>query len=401
MRKTAYNFLATASLSLILGTFLAIFSSFSTKVVAQNLESDNYRIIDPSIDAGGNDDASSGTYNLLDSIGGSINDERFESSNYKLGTGIGYTFMANVPVVTYFQTDDSAMIALCGEGGCYNRAKFELDPENNPTETLYLVEISTDDWTTVQCIDGTTKEPKAISSKNINDYLTEATWEAEDFNLLGLASSTEYKIRLRALNGDFTESEPGPDATESTTDPSISFDINISGDTWASTSAPYEIDSWEITTVAPSTADDLIWLDMGTNAVAGAIIQVRDTNQGLLSSYTGESIDSISDDLSSVSEGFGLKVDTSKTLPATGQPGYFIEASTYDTAGAQEVGELYATPTIIFCTRPNSGDNCSTGTGEPISGARSGIWLKARAAPIRSAASDYTDQITFTAIGTF
>ncbi|MDD3661684.1 MAG: hypothetical protein PHG63_01335, partial [Candidatus Dojkabacteria bacterium] len=67
-----------------------------------------YEIVDPTINAGGDDDqvSTSADYRLFDSLGASLNDIRFESENYALGIGTGYTFMAEVPTVSYFQTDD-------------------------------------------------------------------------------------------------------------------------------------------------------------------------------------------------------------------------------------------------------------------------------------------------------
>lgn len=393
---------------LLLPFIATIFSphTFSFRAYAQNMTSGSgYEIIDPTINAGGNDDQSStGGYMLMESIGDSFNDERFESSNYKLGVGHGYTFTANVPEISYFQTDDAAMVNICGTGGCYNRARFEIDANDNPTDTLYLIEITDDNWTTIYCLDGSTHQPKAIASKTINDYITKSSWETGSWteaNILGLSQDTQYKIRAKALHGDFTESEAGPEQTEDTTDPYISFDINISGDTWQSSTAPYEISIGEISTTGPSTASNLIWLDIDTNAVNGATISVRDENQSLLSAATGGHIDSESEDLASEDEGYGLKIDTSKRLPASGQPGFVRESTTYNTAGAHEVGALASGPTVILCTIEETGGNCSTGVGSPVDGGRAAIWIKVRASVTNPAAGDYADSITFTSVGTF
>lgn len=399
MKKLTITIFAILSLPLIATTF-----SFHT--YAQNMTSDSgYEIIDPTINSGGNDDQSSASgYMLRESIGDSFNDERFESASYKLGVGQGYTFMANVPEISYFQTDDAAMINICGAGGCYDRARFEIDTNDNPTDALYLIEITSDNWMTIQCLDGSTHQPKAISSKSINDYLTKSTWETGSWteaNILGLSQDTQYKIRARSLNGDFTESEAGPEQTEDTTDPYIIFDINISGDTWQSSTAPYEISLGEISTISPSTATDLIWLDISTNAVNGATISVRDSNQGLISPSTSGQIDSESEDLTSEREGFGLKIDISKRLPAAGQPGYLRESTIYNTTGAHEVGALVSSPVVILCTIEETGGNCSTGTGSPVDGGRAAIWIKARASVTNPSAGDYADSITFTSIGTF
>ncbi len=574
-------------------------NEFINSAKAQNLESDGgYRIVDPTIDSGGNDDQSSGSgYNLFSTIGGSLNDERFESANYKLGTGQGYTIMANVPTVASFNTND---ISLCGEGGCYDRARFEIDTQSNPSDTLYLVEISSDNWTTVQCLDGDTHLPKPIADKDINDYLTQGAWQAgtwSGLNILGLQSNTTYQLRIRALNGDFTESEPGPSTEARTNNPTIVFDLDIddanggiiqscvsghvdNGDgtctatystptedgfidgswnnwnrdntaneiswmnysghdrvgyiewdisdlssirqineaifnyhgkndnaiignitrlqtnqpsmtansisqnqalfneimnsleyvsswnpivdinqsinlgknasddiftnlvnqdhyfaiglnydtvggmldsiysqeyisatpeptleitytkSYPNTTWPYQIDLGEITTISPTTSAEYIWIYLGTNAVNGATIAVRDANDGLYSTSTGHTITSQSEDLASADDGFGLKVDTSHLYPAAGQPGYIKPTSTYNTSGTHEVGGISTTPSTIFCSILESGGDCSTGTPTPISQGRAAIWLKAKAS-MAAGTGIYSDTITFTAIGTF
>lgn len=405
MKKTAV-FVAILSFALFSG------GSFVFKVLAQNMNADDgYEIIDPTINSGGNDDQENDAgFRLRESIGDTFNDHRFESDLYKLGVGQGYTFMANVPEISYFQTDDAAMIAVCGDGACYDRAKFEIDTNDNPPDALFLIEISEDNWTTVQYIDGNTRE--IIDTKDINDYLTQDQWEGTaigytqwaDTNIRGLEYDTTYRIRARALNGDFTESSPGPDLSETTTSPRISFDINIAGDTWASSTAPYEIDLGEITAVEPpadpTTADDLIWVDLGTNAVNGATVSIRDQYAGLYSATTTETILSEDENLATETEGYGFKIDISKRLPATGAPGYFRESPTYNTSGIQEVGALTTTPRLIFCTIDDDLGSCPD-TGSPILGARGAIWIKARAYQMTSTLGDYTDHVTFTTIGTF
>jgi len=356
----------------VVSFFCIIFTVFLISTVptfAQNMTSGSgYEIIDPTISAGGNDDqvSTSGNYLLRESIGVAIMDERFESANYKLEVGTGYTFETNTPSISYFSATDGTMENICGHGGCYDRVRFEINAEGNPNDTLYLIEISDDSWTTVQYVDGTT-----------------------------------YKIRARALNGDFSESEAGPDLTASTTVPQIYLDLNIAGDTWSSTSAPYSIDLGIVAKTSVTTSSDYIWIDLGTNALSGATLSVRDQYNGLYSSQTGKTIDSQSEDLGSEDEGYGLKINITKRLPASGQPGYLTESTTYNTSGADEVGAISTSPAVILCSIEETEGNCSGGTGSPVHEGRSAIWIKARASYTTSSATDYTDTITFSATGTF
>ncbi len=392
----------------VVSFFCIIFTVFLISTVptfAQNMTSGSgYEIIDPTISAGGNDDqvSTSGNYLLRESIGVAIMDERFESANYKLEVGTGYTFETNTPSISYFSATDGTMENICGHGGCYDRVRFEINAEGNPNDTLYLIEISDDSWTTVQYVDGTTHN--ISGSKDINDYITESSWETgawADENVLGLTPGTQYKIRARALNGDFSESEAGPDLTASTTVPQIYLDLNIAGDTWSSTSAPYSIDLGIVAKTSVTTSSDYIWIDLGTNALSGATLSVRDQYNGLYSSQTGKTIDSQSEDLGSEDEGYGLKINITKRLPASGQPGYLTESTTYNTSGADEVGAISTSPAVILCSIEETEGNCSGGTGSPVHEGRSAIWIKARASYTTSSATDYTDTITFSATGTF
>ena len=393
--------------SLILITILVAFASlcaFATTIYAQNMTSGSgYEIVDPTINAGGNDDQSStsGDYNLLESIGDIFNDERFESSNYKLGVGVGYTFMAHVPTITYFQTDDSSMENECGDGGCYDRARFELDGGDNPSDTLYLIEISSDDFATVQYVDGPTHN--LSSSKDINDYLTESSWETgawDGANILSLLPNTQYKIRARALNGNFTESSAGPSMTETTTVPYVYLDLNIADGTWQQTSPPHEIDLGQLG-ASVTTSSDYIWLDVGTNAVTGATVSVRDLYTGLKDLSTSAVIDSLDENLASESDGYGLRIDTTKWLPGSGQPGYLRGKPKYHNAGGSDyVGGLSPSEVVIMCSIDDGADNCDTGTGTPINDGRGAIWIKAKVAT-GQAGGDYTDTISFTALGSF
>jgi len=386
---------------LYLASLIVLFPQLST---AQNLTSDSgYEIIDPTINAGGNDDQSSTTsaYKLLESIGDTFNDERFESTNYKIGVGIGYTFMANVPTISYFETSDATMESVCGESGCYNRARFELGTENNPSDALYLIEITNDNWATTKYVDGSTHLP--VTSKDINDYLTQSSWETgvwSGANIIGLIPNTEYKIRARALNGDFTESSAGPDATTTTVVPYIYLDINVAGETWAQEDPPHELELGDIGPTV-TTSSSYIWVDIGTNAVSGATVNVRDEYEGLYNPITTALIDSLDENLATESDGYGLRINTSKWLPATGDPGYVREdPSFYNPAGSDWVGGMTNTPAVFMCTIDNSGEDCDTGTGTPVLGGRGAAWVKAKSTEDQSSGY-YIDSVTFTAIGTW
>ena len=77
-----------------------------------------------------------------------LRDQRFDSANYSYKIGVENTWSAHVPKVQCFETttegtsscSDPALVDgitnLCGDGGCFDRARFEIDSQNNPPDTL-------------------------------------------------------------------------------------------------------------------------------------------------------------------------------------------------------------------------------------------------------------------------
>src|SRR5574344_1604836 len=118
------------------------------------------------------------------------------------------------------------MVAICGKGGCYHKARFELTPNGNPSDTLYTVALSKDNFTNdIKYIDGATFLPESATNHNINDFRTETYWETEVFNIQGLMASTLYYVRISALSGDFTQSDYSTAASTTTGAGNIFFDI--------------------------------------------------------------------------------------------------------------------------------------------------------------------------------
>ena len=212
-------------------------------------------------------------------------------------------------------------------------------------------------------------------------------------NILNLEPSTSYTVSAQALNGDFTGTRLGPTASATTTGTAMTFDIDISA-TDSETAANYVLNIGEITYTSVATASDYIWLDLGTNNYYGANVFVRDSNAALTSVLTGESIPSESEDLATdpnTNGGYGLKV-ASFTQTSLGP---LLASTTYNTGGAQQVGALVTTDTLIFYTN-TTGSNVG-----PVQGGRMQIYVKARSILEDIASPDLQDNITFIAVGNF
>lgn len=403
--------LTSLTLSIALLAFLPIV------VKAQELESQNYKIIDPVVDSGGGISTST-NYNLLSSLGNPTSDERLVSGSYAVGTGFPNGIQANVPVIICaesntdsgntncinFPAPNNGAQGLCGTPGCYDRIKLEIDSQSNPLDTLYLVSLTDTSTSTEYFLQSTNT---ISTSFDINDYMTicqiegidvrtgsgcensgDPNWDAnlQEANVLNLTPGTTFDIKVRALNGDFTESPWSETTTVTLEYPTLEFDIDIDGTGGAATEtvSPYNIDLGTLQTNA-TTATNRIWLDMNTNITEGFNTYVKDLNTGLLNGAT--TIPSTSEDLdvdAGADGGYGLKIDTS-TEDALGP---IQEDPTYATAGTNEVGGLSPSQELIFFT------DTTGGNVGPVTNGRASLMVKSRiVSGIES--GTYTDTITF------
>lgn len=386
--------------------FSVILLSQPTLLFAEDLTSTNYKINGATLNAGGEATTSgTGTYKLLDTIGDFSGDPRVSSTNYQSSVGEVVIFTAEVPKVSCFETTTSGssscttgpsylntngMITVCGPSGCYDRARFEIDNQGNPSDTLYAVQISTDNFVTdTRYIDGVSNTPKAASSADIDDYLTETAWEGPDVNIEGLIANTQYYLRLVALHGDFTESAPSPSVNATTALPTLTFDIDIDdvGGGSSETNPPFEVefiaDSLLIQNGPTRTAENLIWLDANTNGLGGCAILFKGQYGGLFSATQNYTIVSETTDLDGESEGFGIQ-KYSTTQLYTGANGALYEIlaiSPYDGTG-NNVGIIDQVFTKVF---DSSG---------PLHSGRVSTLLKARASTSATPDTDYTETIT-------
>jgi hypothetical protein len=352
----------------------------------------------------------SASYALLSNIGRTSADPRIYSTNYRLDQDPSAIFRAAQPGVRCFETTtdgstncvsgpqellDFGMVGICGPGGCYNKARFEIEENENPDDTLYMIQISEDDFVSdIRCIDASTFKPKTLSSCDINDFRTQQYWENEDFNIKGLGGDIEYFVRITALHGDFTQSDFSIVSSATTGIGFLTFDIDIAseGGHEVESSPPYTVsfigDEQLIPGAPAVTSPSLIWLDLITSAVAGSAIIQSGKYGGLYSPTTEELIGSDNVDLDPFgSEGFGLQ-------------NYYIDfqISSY-------LGEISATPN--YTESGNVVGEISTDpirlydADGPINNGRMGMYLKARASTSRSAGDDYTEKITMIAVARY
>lgn len=392
--------------TLLIGLLLGI-----TLVSAETLTSDKYQILNPSIEVGGGI-AESTNYSILSSIGDPTSIAKLESTNYKLTGGVPSSFQANVPIVRCFETDStstdtecaintSGLQTLCGNPGCYDRARLELDEQDNPYDTLYLVKFTDINTGEVYYLQS---DHSIATTYDINDFMDQCDIEGididgpdcgpggdrentslQEINIYGLSPNSTYIATISALHGDFTQSEFGPEKAASTTDISIVMDIDVS-DTNVETDPPYSINI-NLTSIEATTATDSIWIDISTNFEQGVNIYSSNMNSGLLEPNTNTKIESHSEDLDNPADtdgGYGLKIafvtqDTLGPLKTAG--------SIYQTTGINEVGQLSTTNSLLFYTDTDS----SYGQ---VTGGRAQVQVKAKSA-LGHPAGTYIDTISF------
>jgi hypothetical protein len=397
--------------TLLLSILIVGFGFLATSIVsAQNPTSTNYQLLDLSLNAGGST-GSSTNYSLLSTAGDFTDNPAINSTTYKIKGGVQSSFLANVPTVSCFETttngssscttgpsylNTNGMYRVCGNGGCYNRARFEINGNGNPTDTLYAVQISTDNFASdIKYIDGTSFEIETSSTRTLADYLSESAWESPTFNIKGLTQNTQYWIRVTALHGNFTESDPSSVATATTANAIVTFDIDIAPTTGTATetAGPYVVDLGQvIRNGLVKTGPNLIWFDAETNANGGIAVVQRGTNGGLKSSTTLTTITSATADLSSAAKGFGIQ-------------SYYTAQSYQAGSGQGNLGTLTGTTNYI-----GAGDNVGiVATTDkqiyyatlPLYAGRGALYVKAKADGTVPTASNYTEDITFTVAGLF
>jgi hypothetical protein len=348
-------------LSLGVSTFLsiAIAGVFSSVPTSTNFTLKNF-----DLGSGGGGSSSSSNYNLDAEAGGQGGDA-MSSTNYGINTGEVVTQNSNVP----------AAPSLSNPSNEYSRLFLTINPSDNPSDTKFAIAISSDDFVTTNFV----KSDNSIGSTLLlTDYQTYAAWGGgSGFWITGLSSNTTYKVKVKAMQGNFTESAYSPaTAGIATVLPSISFGVATN----PPAGPPYSISFTSLTAgVVQDSASDAA-LTLSTNALAGGEIFIRDSNSGLTSASASYTIPSATADLSVASSGYGAVV--SSVGQTSGGP--MTSLSPFNGAG-NNVGALTTSLQKI------------ASSSAPVTGGSVNVKFKAKTTSIMPAATDYEDTLTFIA----
>lgn len=412
---------------LALLTLLTISIGTIQSINAEDLESGNFKIQDATINNGGIL-LNSTSYSLIGSLGDIGNDTRLTNGTYAIKSGLEQEIIS-VPKVQCFETNSNTdnteclslpnqkgMIGECGGFGCYSKAKIEIDSQGNPYDTLYTVMIinTTDNIIYYLKSDHTLSLTQSISNylskcaiegKDENnpdcDQIGDSGWSAnlQSTNVFYLEPNKTYETRIKALNGDYTETPYSQSKTTTTTSQTISLDIDIgsNNESTVENSSPYTVNILSgIGYQTVQTATNLIWFDFNSNNPNGFNFYINSNNHGLFSSTTSGIIPSEDEDISTDlnnNGGYGIKIYNGNTTQQSLGP--LIKSSIYNTAGENIVGAVMGLNKLLFST-----SNLNSNNGEILNG-RGAIILKARTYITLPIAGDYTDELFFTIIGDF
>ena len=293
------------------------------------------------------------------------------STNYKVGAGEAYEKQSDVPLVT-----------LSNTGATYNKLLLQLDPQNNPSDTLFSIAISTDNFATTKYVKN---DFTITATQSFSNYLTYSGWGGSTGVVIrGLTPNTVYTAKATAYRGKFTESSYGPASVATTTaTPQLSFHIDVAA-TDTGSSPPYIVDFGTLPVSTVTSATNRVWVSLDTNAESGGNVYVSGQNTGLKSLLTSYTIVSQSADLATLPEGFG--VQGASSTQSSGGP--LSISSPYNVTGTN-IGITDPTLRQIF-TAP-----------APITAGRGSFYLMAKSKPLTPASSDYTEILTAVAAAVF
>ncbi len=359
----------------MLAKSLALMTGFF--VFAALPSTSNYQLNSYGFGNGGVSNSTTSNY-TLEGVSGELSAQPTSTANYADNSGVLQLQQSNVPNVT-----------ISNPSNYYDKLKFVIDTQNNPSDAKYALQISTssDFSTGVNYVES---DDTIGASLTISDYQTYSTWGgASGANIIGLASNTTYYLRAKAThfiantNKITTESAYGPSSNATTSGLSLSFCAYTNANCAAGGSS---VTFSGLVAGNVTNSPNNIGVDFATNANIGGSVYIYASNTGLFSSKTNYTIASATADLGSgaISEGFGAQI--ASVNQTTGGP--LSKVSPYNNS-SNNVGILNTTIYSIL----SSTSALTGGTGS--------IQLQVKPSTTTPASTDYSDTITLIAAAAF
>ena len=324
--------------------------------------STNYQLEGFSFGNAGGGNIGSSNYSVEASVGEISN--QIGSSNYDLGAGLAFVRQASGPLIVSFDNPDNF----------YNKLHFVIDNQGNPSDTKFALAISPDNFVTTYFV----KSDQTISTDlTLADYQTYTQLgETAGTTVIGLVPSTTYSLKVKAMQGKFTETGWSPVKTATTVAPLLSFEIDVAA-TDISSDPPYTIEMGDLFPGEVITGSNKVWVTLETNGTSGGAVFVYGKNAGLESISVGYSIPAVSGNLGVLGNGFGIQgvgVTQVSGGPLSLEIGY--------SGNADIVGITDTLVRQIFVSQT------------PLTGGRASFLVKAKSDIQAPAASDYSEVLT-------
>jgi hypothetical protein len=324
--------------------------------------STTYELKDFGFGSGGGSSTST-TYGMT-AITGEQSGGKLTSTTYDLGSGMVFTNQANVPSAPSFTNP----------ANYYNKLLVTLVAGENPSDAVYAIAISSDNFVTTQYVQS---DSTVGATLGIEDYQTYTAWGGASGTLIiGLTANTTYKVKVKAMQGSKTETDYGPVATQATVGPKLSFDIDVSA-TDTETAAPFTTNLGNLSPGVVTNSPQRVWVDFDTNAENGGRVYIKGSNNGLASTRAGYTIGAVSGNLAALQEGFGVQgVSATQSAggPFTLVPAYNLTSDNVAVSDTT-IREIFTAST-------------------PVASGRGSFQLKAKATAVTPAASDYQEVLT-------
>ncbi len=323
-------------------------------------QSSNYQLQNYNLGSGGTNSASSSTYRLNASTGEVSSTPGSGSSDKVLPSSI-QAQQANVPLAPTLDNGGSTY---------YNKLNCTINKGGaDASDYTYAIAVSTvSNFATINYVqsDGT------LGANQV--YRSYAAWGGGSGSfIVGLAPNTTYYVKVAAMQGLFTNSAFGPSANASTANPSLTFSLS-----------PSTLNLGSLLAGSVITGGTDIAVGFSTNAGTGGNVYIAGANVGLRSVTTGTTIAAVSADLTSQSQGFGVRGLTASQ--SSGGPLTIV--SPYNGSG-----NVVGAPTLTFLP--------IFSTSAAVNGGSATAAVKAKAAATTPAANDYQEILTFVASASF
>ncbi len=329
----------------------------------------NYSLQSYSFGSGSVVNSSTTTY-AIEGNTGSNSGQSTSTINTTIKPGFIQTQQANVPVISTLDN---------GGGLYYNKLHFVVDNQANPTDALYLISVSTDNF--VSNIAYLQTDGTLSSTLLLSDYQSYGVLGGASGSLIvGLNPSTTYYVRALATAGKFTESNFGPISSVATVAPILNFSL----DTSTQPAAPFSVNLGSLNAGQIVTSSQTINTSISTNGASGGNVYISSQYGGLHSPSTNYTINSTSNDLATVPEDYGAQVANI----TVGSGGPLNSVNPYNTTGTQ-VGAVSQSMHSLYSSL------------NPINNGNGQLVLKAKTASTDTAATDYQDVLTFVASGNY